>query len=107
MRRCLPGCLVGLHLSSERLQGRFPRGSLRGDVESQLQCKPSEGRLSELLENREVRSNNLMAKTDDTTYLRWHVTQLVRVWTALSMIRQIHDNETIAVFQDACSDVLR
>jgi hypothetical protein len=49
----------------------------------------------------------MVTTADNTAYLRWHVTHLVRVWTALSMIRRIHGNETIAVFQDVCSDKLR
>lgn len=44
---------------------------------------------------------------DDTAWLRWHVMTLVRIWTALSVIRRIKGDELISVFQDTCSDKLR
>lgn len=44
---------------------------------------------------------------DDVAYLRWHVTHLVRIWTALGKIRRVRGNELIEVFKDLCSDKLR
>src|SRR5688572_4729204 len=44
---------------------------------------------------------------DDVTYLRWHIVRLVRVWTALSIIRHKKNDELAAVFTDVCSDHLR
>src|SRR5581483_8623932 len=45
--------------------------------------------------------------TDDTAWLRWHITHLVRIWTALGRIRHIQGDELTAVFKDVCSDKLR
>lgn len=46
-------------------------------------------------------------KDENVSYLRWNITHLVRVWTALSMIRKVRGNETLYVFKDVCSDKLR
>src|SRR5260370_33097843 len=45
--------------------------------------------------------------TDEISYLRYYVAQLVRVWTALRIIRGEKSRELILVFQDLCSDKLR
>jgi len=44
---------------------------------------------------------------NDTAWLRLHIAHLVRVWTALGMIRRSQGNETLEVFKDVCSDKLR
>jgi hypothetical protein len=44
---------------------------------------------------------------DEITYLRWHIAHLVRVWTALAIIRRIKSNELIRALRDACSNNLR
>jgi hypothetical protein len=45
--------------------------------------------------------------TEELSYLRYYVAQLVRIWTALSMIRRDRSTELICVFRDLCSDKLR
>lgn len=45
--------------------------------------------------------------SDDVAYLRFHVTHLVRIWTALGEIRRNRGNELTEVFKDVCSDKLR
>lgn len=44
---------------------------------------------------------------DQRSYLRFYVAQLVRIWTALSMIRNGKASELVQVFRDLCSDKLR
>jgi hypothetical protein len=44
---------------------------------------------------------------DERSYLRYYVAQLVRIWTALSVIRRGKAPELVEVFRDLCSDKLR
>jgi hypothetical protein len=44
---------------------------------------------------------------DERTYLRFYVAQLVRIWTALSLIRKGRASELVRMFRDLCSDKLR
>jgi hypothetical protein len=44
---------------------------------------------------------------DERSHLRFYVAQLVRIWTALSMIRKGRAAEFVEVFRDLCSDKLR
>ena len=44
---------------------------------------------------------------DEISYLRYYVVHLVRIWTALQIIRGTKSDELIRVFQDLCSDKLR
>lgn len=44
---------------------------------------------------------------DELSSLRFFVAQLVRIWTALSLIRRDRSPELVRVFQDLCSDKLR
>ena len=44
---------------------------------------------------------------DEVAYLAVHITHLVRIWTALGMIRHVRNNQFIEVFKDVCSDKLR
>jgi len=44
---------------------------------------------------------------DERSYLRFYVAQLVRIWTALSVIRKGKATELVEVFRDLCSDKLR
>ncbi len=45
--------------------------------------------------------------TDERNHLRFYVAQLVRIWTALSLIRKGEVIELVEVFRDLCSDKLR
>src|SRR6266446_10575683 len=45
--------------------------------------------------------------TNKPNQLRFYVAQLVRIWTALSLVRKDRSPELIRVFQDLCSDKLR
>jgi hypothetical protein len=44
---------------------------------------------------------------DDRAWLRLYVAELVRIWTALSLIRMHDGGELLQVFKDLCSDKLR
>jgi hypothetical protein len=44
---------------------------------------------------------------EERSYLRFYVAQLVRIWTALSIIRKGKAPELLQVFRDLCSDKLR
>lgn len=44
---------------------------------------------------------------DDRAWLRLYVAELVRIWTALSLIRKRDGGELLQVFKDLCSDKLR
>jgi hypothetical protein len=44
---------------------------------------------------------------DELSYLRYYVTQLVRIWAGLSLIRNGKATELTELFRDLCSDKLR
>ena len=44
---------------------------------------------------------------DEISYLRYYIAHLVRIWTALSILRKERSSELISVCKDLCSDKLR
>jgi hypothetical protein len=45
--------------------------------------------------------------TDEITYLRVYIAQLIEFWTALSIIRRDRSGKLVAIFRDLCSDKIR
>lgn len=48
-----------------------------------------------------------MEASEHDAYLAYYITHLIRIWTALGIIRKAHGDEVTEVFKDLCSDKLR